>query len=137
MSQDPEDNYLIQLGRRLAKVRHDAGLNQIPFAEKLGVSQGAYTGYERGQREIPLKAYKVLYKEYGVLPDWFFFGEGCAYKHELENIRFLIKKFLEKNYDKSSSKAGKEVLLEEELLQIMNAIGSFKEEIAISYMRKK
>ena len=137
MSQDLENDYLIQLGRRLAKVRHDAGLNQIPFAEKLGVSQGAYTGYERGQREIPLKAYKVLYKEYGVLPDWFFFGEGCAYKHELENIRFKIKKFLEKNYEQSADMVEKDASLEEDLLQIMNAIGSFKEEIAVSYMRKK
>ena len=39
---------------RLRDLREDAELNQTQLAEKLGVAQTPYSGYERGFRDIPL-----------------------------------------------------------------------------------
>ena len=59
-----------KIGERLLRIRQAQKLSQIEFAERLGVSAGAYKNYERGEREIPSLLLLALFKEFGIDPLW-------------------------------------------------------------------
>lgn len=65
-----------EIGKRLAVVRESAGYSQIPFAEKLGVSQSSYKNYERGASPVPVGLVSRICEEYDVSPAWLLLGEG-------------------------------------------------------------
>lgn len=64
------------IGKRLAVVRENAGYSQIPFAQKLGVSQSSYKNYERGASPVPVGLIARICEEYDVSPAWLVMGEG-------------------------------------------------------------
>ena len=49
------ENIYKEFGRRLQKARADKGLNQQEIASRLGIAQTTYSGYEQGNRKIPLE----------------------------------------------------------------------------------
>ncbi|HIY39329.1 MAG TPA: helix-turn-helix domain-containing protein [Candidatus Agathobaculum merdigallinarum] len=55
---------------RLRDLREDAELNQTQLAEKLGVAQTIYSGYERGFRDIPLDVLCLIADFYHTSTDY-------------------------------------------------------------------
>ena len=58
------------LGNNLTTARNNLGLSQAEAAEKIGISQGTYSGYETGTRRIKLNMIKRIAEAYGVTVDW-------------------------------------------------------------------
>lgn len=56
--------------RRIRDLREDSDLNQTQVAEVLGISQTAYSRYERGAVEFPLRHLVTLCKFYNVSADY-------------------------------------------------------------------
>lgn len=58
------------LGERLKKARNDKGLTQIEAAKKLGVTNGALSGYERNYRDPDTNMLKEMAELYEVSLDY-------------------------------------------------------------------
>lgn len=63
-------NDKVDLGVKLARVRARAGMSQAEFAASLGLSLNTYANYERGARELPSTALRLLAEAHGVDPLW-------------------------------------------------------------------
>lgn len=59
------------LGKRIKKVREDAGLSQEELGAKLGVTQPAYGRYELGIREMSIDQLFQLSRVLGRSVEWF------------------------------------------------------------------
>lgn len=59
------------LYKRLRDIREDKDLKQSDIAKVLNTSQGYYSKYELGKREIPLHHLKTLCKFYNITADYF------------------------------------------------------------------
>jgi transcriptional regulator with XRE-family HTH domain len=125
------------MGKRLARIRKDSGLNQVPFAEALEISQSAYTTYERGQREMPARLLRILHDKFNVNPAWMITGEGQTYNPEQSDLhlaivasvdRFLLREGSEVSDDKRKR-------LIQFLVDFAEQHGEFTEEIAEKYLR--
>lgn len=68
----------VQIGKRLARVRREAGLSQPAMADALGVSARTYQGYEQGIREIHSGVLPRLRQLYNVDPAWLMEGEEAG-----------------------------------------------------------
>jgi transcriptional regulator with XRE-family HTH domain len=62
------------IGKRLAEIRGAQGLNQIDFADALGVAQSTYKNYERGASPPPSALLAQICKTYGIDVQWLLFG---------------------------------------------------------------
>lgn len=129
--------FLVEMGKRLARIRKDSGLNQIPFAEALDISQSAYTTYERGQREMPARLLRSLHDKFNVNPTWMITGDGSPYNAEQSDLqravvccvdRFLLR-------DGSHVSDEKRTRLIQYLIDFAEQHGEFTEEIAEKYLR--
>lgn len=58
------------LAKRLKKARDEAGLKQIDAAEKLGISNGTLSGYERDYRDPDTDVLNKMAELYGVTVDY-------------------------------------------------------------------
>lgn len=58
------------LGDRLKSAREQARLTQIDVAKKLGVTNGAISGYERNYRDPDTETLRKLADLYGVTTNW-------------------------------------------------------------------
>lgn len=89
------------VAERLAHVRKSLGMNQIPFAEKLGVSQSAYKNYEREATDLPINVAIKLCDDYGVSAEWLLLGRAGMYEQMsdeiIENAVITTRKFLMDN----------------------------------------
>ena len=56
----------LTLCRRVRALRVQAGLSQVQVAERLGVSQAAYSRLEKGEVRLTLERLMVLAEVYGV-----------------------------------------------------------------------
>ena len=59
------------LAKRLRDIREDKDLSQKEIATLLNTSQGYYSKYELGKREMPLHHLKTLCKFYNISPEFF------------------------------------------------------------------
>ena len=59
------------LYKRLRDIREDKDLTQSDIAKVLNTSQGYYSKYELGKREMPLHHLKTLCKFYNITADYF------------------------------------------------------------------
>lgn len=59
------------LYKRLRDIREDKDLTQSDIAKILNTSQGYYSKYELGKRELPLHHLKTLCKFYDITADYF------------------------------------------------------------------
>ena len=61
-----EQEFFIDLGGRLARLRKQAGMTQIQLGEHLGVSQPVIASYEAGRRRVPSSTLPVISDLFGV-----------------------------------------------------------------------
>lgn len=96
-----DNEFGIEIGRRLAEIRKDQGFLQPAIAGKLNISESAYKNYERGDRELPLKVAQDLCEQFDVNPSWLLQGNGVKYCSEIEPLvqqcEIAISKFLSEN----------------------------------------
>lgn len=59
------------LYKRLRDIREDKDLTQSDIAKVLNTSQGYYSKYELGKRELPIHHLKTLCKFYNITADYF------------------------------------------------------------------
>lgn len=55
---------------KIKQLRQMLGLNQIDFAEELGIPQNTLSNYERGRREPPIPLLREMAVRYGVTTDY-------------------------------------------------------------------
>jgi transcriptional regulator with XRE-family HTH domain len=70
MSRLATDEFNAEVAVRLAAIRAASGLTQVLFAESIGLSDRAYSNYERGEREVPATVLRQLTEVYNVDPLW-------------------------------------------------------------------
>ena len=58
------------LGKNLATAREALDISQAEAAQRIGISQGTYSGYETGTRRIKLPMLQKIADVYGVTVDW-------------------------------------------------------------------
>ena len=61
---------------RIVLIREDAGLSQEAFAERIGVTKSAISGYETGRRKPTEQTIKSICREFGVNETWMRSGVG-------------------------------------------------------------
>lgn len=66
---------MIDFGGRIKAIRLKLGMTQFEFAEKLGVKQSFYSLVESNKAFLALTKSEILFKEFGVSPQWFFSAE--------------------------------------------------------------
>lgn len=74
MSRLATDNFNSEVGVRLAAVRAASGMTQVQFAESIGLSDRAFSNYERGTRELPATVVRGLLDVYNIDPVWLLKG---------------------------------------------------------------
>ena len=75
----------------MAEVRAAQGLNQIDFAELVGVSRSAYKNYERGASDPPTSLVVQICERYGVDANWLLFGTRRPNEDELNRMAAAIE----------------------------------------------
>jgi transcriptional regulator with XRE-family HTH domain len=80
----------MSIGKRLAEVRATQGLNQIDFAELLGVPQFVQN-YERGAFDPPTSLVVQICERYGVDANWLLFGTRRPNEDELNRMAAAIE----------------------------------------------
>lgn len=73
----------MKIHNRLKIVRKKEGINQIPFAQLLGVSQSAYANYERGATDVPISVAQRICQDFGISADWLLLGNGAMAAEQL------------------------------------------------------
>lgn len=74
------------LGERLKKARNDKGLTQVEVAKKLGVTNGALSGYERNYRDPDTAILKTMAELYEVSIDYLM-GHDNPTKEEVTTLK--------------------------------------------------
>ncbi len=89
----------MSLGNRIAQLRKRTGLNQVDFAQRLGVSQSAFKNYERGASEPPVSLITRLCSDFNASADWLVLGIGAdsskALYDELEHVVAKVRRWAE------------------------------------------
>lgn len=67
-------NVYIEFGKRLATIRQNKKISQTDVANKLGIAQTTYSGYENGTRKIPLELIEKLASIFDVSPTYLVTG---------------------------------------------------------------
>jgi transcriptional regulator with XRE-family HTH domain len=132
-----QDTLLIQMGKRLAMIRENSGLKQIPFAEALDVSQGGYNTYERGQREIPVRVLRALHVKFNVNPVWMMTGEGSPFNRDAVDLYHEVTTTVDTYIRRENClvEPEKRLKLIRFLIDYADHHGEFTEEIAEKYLR--
>lgn len=125
------------MGKRLAMVRENSGLKQIPFAEALEVSQGGYNTYERGQREIPVRVLRALHVKFNVNAVWMMTGQGSPYNRDVVDLYHQVTTTVDAYIAQQQSQVDpdKRLKLIRFLIDYAEQHGDFSEEIAEKYLR--
>lgn len=79
----------MSIGKRLADIRRRKSLNQVEFAELLGVSQSAYKNYEREATDPPIALLIDISKTQKVNISWLVLGEGAP---DAESLKELVER---------------------------------------------
>lgn len=66
----------MEQGERVREIRKSLGLSLEKFGEKLGVSRGAISAIELGNRNLTEQMAKAICREYNVSYDFLIDGEG-------------------------------------------------------------
>nr|WP_278434340.1 helix-turn-helix transcriptional regulator [Brucella anthropi] len=132
-----QDTLLIQMGKRLAMIRENSGLKQIPFAEALDVSQGGYNTYERGQREIPVRVLRALHVKFNVNPVWMMTGQGSPYNQDTVDLYHEVTATVDAYIAREQRmvEPDKRLKLIRFLIDYAEQHGDFTQEIAEKYLR--
>ena len=90
------------------QVRKSVDLTQAEFAEKLGVSPRAYSGYELDERDLPVSIVVKLHESFNVSANWLLLGEGAQSSEDLaqyvEDATIATLEFLDEESSQSASR---------------------------------
>jgi transcriptional regulator with XRE-family HTH domain len=93
MKKPPDDTMRpTGIGGRLASIRQQTGLTQIPFAKRIGVSQTALVAYEKSERDPPASAIALTCAEFGIAPEWLLMGTGPKTKIDAPTLVEMISR---------------------------------------------
>lgn len=67
------------LNERIRELREEQGFTQGQFAEKLGLTQGTITRYERGTADVPKYVIVAMEHVFRVNGRWLLYGESPKY----------------------------------------------------------
>lgn len=70
------------MNKRINEVRLSLGLTLKKFGERLGISEGAVSNIEKGNRNVTEQVIKSVCREFNVNEDWLRTGEGEMFKDE-------------------------------------------------------
>jgi transcriptional regulator with XRE-family HTH domain len=70
----PQDDYALEVGRRIVQARKELSLTQVELARKIGVSQRSAQAYENGE-VIPYRHLKQLSRALKRTPEWILHGD--------------------------------------------------------------
>jgi repressor LexA len=90
MSEVDKNQEYKEFGNRMQWLRDEAGLSQREFAEKLGMPQQTYQGYESGIRKVTLQLLKQFANYFDVSID---FLAGRTPDRKLHDCNELYEKF--------------------------------------------
>ena len=79
---------------RIREVRKRLGLNQTEFGQKVGLSQGAITGYEKGIHAPSDAILKLICTTYNVDYKWLKYGNGYGPFVQPQNIEKQIDQLM-------------------------------------------
>lgn len=97
MSRLATDDFNSEVGIRLAAIRAASGLTQVQFSESIGLSDRAYSNYERGIREIPTTVLRALMDVHNIDPVWMINGDEVEPEYLVE--RKLDQQLLAEVFD--------------------------------------
>lgn len=67
---------MTDVGKRIREIRTSLNLKQVPFGEKIGVSQKVITNIETGTTTLTDRNFNAICDVFNVNPDWLRTGEG-------------------------------------------------------------
>lgn len=81
------------MNNRLSAVRKAVDLNQADFGSRLGVTGSAISRWEKGERDIPDSAVKLICREFSVSETWLRTGAGDMFRPrtDAQELGELIK----------------------------------------------
>ena len=79
---------------RIKQIRHELGLTQTEFAERIGLKQNSIALIESGKRNISDQAVLSICREYGINEEWLRTGHGEKMSPDATNeLDALAKKY--------------------------------------------
>ncbi len=80
----------MSIGGRIADIRNAQKLNQVDFAELLGVPKSSYKNYERGAFDPPTALIVSLCEKYGADANWLLLGKNKPSADDLNRVSASI-----------------------------------------------
>ena len=77
---------IIEFGKRIRELRHNAGMSQEQLAEKFGVSVQAVSKWECSQSYPDIELMRDIAGTFGVTVDYLLNGEQCVFKAEIPDV---------------------------------------------------
>lgn len=92
---DEEEKKIV--AKNLSLLRKDLGLTQKQFAEKIGLTDGMISKYEKGDRSMKKRTFDQICNVFNVNVEWFKTGKGVMYNiiDDLEISELMGKVFAE------------------------------------------
>ena len=121
-------------GERIKKLRETLGLTLESFGEKVGVTRGAISNLEKGNRNLTEQMTKSICREFGVDYIWLTTGEGEMFPDADIELMAAIDRIMadetdiRRNFFKFLSSLSKEEV--ETMYKIMHDAFHFVEEMA-------
>lgn len=121
-------------GERIKKLRETLGLTLESFGEKVGVTRGAISNLEKGNRNLTEQMTKAICREFGVDYIWLTTGEGEMFPDADIELMAAIDRIMadetdvRRNFFKFLSSLSKEEV--ETMYKIMHDAFRFVEEMA-------
>ena len=83
------------IGKRVAEIRKNAGLNQTDFASSLTMGQSALAMIETGKRDLTEKNARLICLTYNVNYDWLVNGKGEMFLPAIDEEMNYVSELLE------------------------------------------
>lgn len=121
-------------GERIKKLRETLGLTLESFGEKVGVTRGAISNLEKGNRNLTEQMTKAICREFGVDYIWLTTGKGKMFPDADIELMAAIDRIMadetdiRRNFFKFLSSLSKEEV--ETMYKIMHDAFRFVEEMA-------
>lgn len=85
------------MNERIKELRKELGLTLKKFGERVGISEGAVSNIEKGNRNVTDQMFKSICREFNVNPDWLKTGEGDMFNLPEDETAALVSELLEES----------------------------------------
>jgi len=90
------------VGKRILQIREEAGLKQEEFAESLGLTKSAISGYETGRRVPSNAILKSIAQTFSYNENWLLYGNGNPKTFEIyEGLHAVFTHFKCSDYERA------------------------------------